>query len=849
MKHTSLFIIILSLLTLFSCSIEDLFIQPEVEITGYTLLELPADTAFLEIDMLVTNMDKRQVHVADVDYEVVLEGITLPTQTTILDRDIYPDSTIAMTLPLSMLTDDAIKILAKLDAGEELEYSVTGLFHVDDPIYNLFDIPLIVSGVANVDAGYEDFYNMPTVTLIDIAGNFTANGTDSYIFDFNVTCAVHNNDARRAMVDEVEYTVTIEGISTDLHQFSDTYPDGLSLEGNGDDTLTLPIMLTLDATTGAQLASAIQDENIEYSVEGIFHATEVDSIDSDFTLPLYLNGSTNADILSTLFVQPTIEVTAYTLKKLPTDTTYLEIDMTLTNNDTRTALIADATYSATIEGIQCFTESVDLDQTIGSDPLGLTLPMTLLTADAIQILAKLDASEELAYTALGTFHIDDPVLESFDLPIDIKGNASIDVGYEEFYEKPELTLLDIVGDFTEDGEGSYIFDFDVTCLVQNMDSRSVTLDDVEYVVFIEGIESETHLYSDVYSEALVVLASGSDTLTLPVELTLNATTGSQLAQAIKDGTIDYEVEGLIFVTHLNASPLVFTLPLTMSGNTEADIFAQLFAQPTIEVTGYELLELPGDTTFMNITMLLTNNDTRTAHIYDADYQVVVDGISALPEYVIVDQTIPLDTITLTMPLTLLTADAIQILDKLDAGESLPYTCTGTFHIDDPVFEEFDLPIDISGTATVDVGYEDFFNQPEVTVNNMSGNYRVNGFTSYTINYDVNCSVQNLEAHAATVDEIEYTVTIEGTKSGKHYYTNTYSTNFEIAASATESLTLPVTFNLGLSGGAAMVAALADGTVEYIVEGTFHVILVDGSEADFTLPLYITGSVPATMVAN
>ncbi|MEA3391669.1 MAG: hypothetical protein U9Q91_01680, partial [Candidatus Marinimicrobia bacterium] len=63
------------------------------------------------------------------------------------------------------------------------------------------------------------------------------------------------------------------------------------------------------------------------------------------------------------------------------------------------------------------------------------------------------------------------------------------------------------------------------------------------------------------------------------------------------------------------------------------------------------------------------------------------------------------------------------------------------------------------------------------------------------------------------------------------------------------LTLPVTFNIGISAGAALVAAVADGTASYVVEGTFHVILVDGTAADFTLPLYITGSVPATMVAN
>ena len=107
-----------------------------------------------------------------------------------------------------------------------------------------------------MDAGYEDFYQMPTITLIDISGNFTANGSDSYIFDFDVTCTVHNNDARAATVDEVDYTVNIEGITTEEHHLSDTYPDGLFLGGNSDDTLTLPIMLTLDAISGAQLATA-----------------------------------------------------------------------------------------------------------------------------------------------------------------------------------------------------------------------------------------------------------------------------------------------------------------------------------------------------------------------------------------------------------------------------------------------------------------------------------------------------------------------------------------------------------------------------------------------------------------
>ncbi|MEA3392471.1 MAG: LEA type 2 family protein, partial [Candidatus Marinimicrobia bacterium] len=567
MKHLSLALIILSVFALFSCSIESMFEQPTVEITGYTLKGLPADTAFLDIDMTVLNNDHRQVHVADVDYSIVLEGVTLPDQTAIINQDMYPDSSMDLTLPLSMVTSDAVKILAKLDAGEELDYSVTGLFHVDDPVFNLFDLPLNITGTAAVDVGYEDFYEMPVVTVGEISGNFTANGTDSYIFDFEVACLVQNMDSRGATIDEVEYMVYIEGIPSETHLYSESYSTALVIAGDGSDSLTLPIMLTLDATSGAQLASAIDDGSIDYIVEGIFHATEVDSIETDFTLPMYITGNMTADIFSTLFVQPTVEVTGYTLKELPGDTTYLEIDMLLTNNDTRTALIADVEYQVVIEDITALEEHVDINQSIGATPLELTLPLTLITADAVQILAKLDAGEELAYAATGTFHIDDPVLEAFNLPIDIEGIASIEVGYEEFYEQPNIELLNIKGDFTEDTQGNYVFNFDVTCMIQNMDTRSVTLNEIEYVVNIEGLPSETQLYSDSYSNPFTIAASGSDSLSLPVVLTLDETTGAQLAQAIKDGTFDFSVEGIISIIEVNGSAFEFALPIYITGNT------------------------------------------------------------------------------------------------------------------------------------------------------------------------------------------------------------------------------------------------------------------------------------------
>jgi len=59
------------------------------------------------------------------------------------------------------------------------------------------------------------------------------------------------------------------------------------------------------------------------------------------------------------------------------------------------------------------------------------------------------------------------------------------------------------------------------------------------------------------------------------------------------------------------------------------------------------------------------------------------------------------------------------------------------------------------------------------------------------------------------------------------------------------LIIPVTYNLSNAEGATLVSGLIDGTANYTIDGTFHVISVDGEPADLTLPLHDTGSVPVT----
>lgn len=274
----------------------------------------------------------------------------------------------------------------------------------------------------------------------------------------------------------------------------------------------------------------------------------------------------------------------------------------------------------------------------------------------------------------------------------------------------------------------------------------------------------------------------------------------------------------------------------------------LFDQPSINVIGFSLDGLPGEYTTINVDVQVINNDSKEAQIKDAEYQVTIEGFVSETESVEIGQKIyndvPLD---LTLPITLKTTDAIQLLTKLDAGEQLSYTVDGTFHLDKAVLDAIDLPIDIEGTASVDVGFEDFFEQPDVTVNSMEGTYTINGLTSYVFEFDVNCDVKNMDSRDAIVDEVEYIVYVEGVESNTHLYSDSYSTDITIDGGVTIDMILPVTLNLGLTDGITLAAAMTDGTVSYVVEGTFHVIKVDGTTEDFLLPLYVEGSVPATMV--
>jgi len=208
MKTKNLIVIltVLGTISLFSCKNKDLFEQPSIDITGISLQELPGEYTHLNIDMKVTNNDSREAQIADVAYQAVIEGVTSEAMTSDINKEILVGTPLELTLPLTLKTKDAIKLLAKLDAGQKLDYSVTGTFHVDEPVLKRFDLPIDIQGTADVDAGYEDFYKQPDVTVTDLTVSSSGDDASGYTYNFDVTCDVKNNDTKNVSIDEIEYT-------------------------------------------------------------------------------------------------------------------------------------------------------------------------------------------------------------------------------------------------------------------------------------------------------------------------------------------------------------------------------------------------------------------------------------------------------------------------------------------------------------------------------------------------------------------------------------------------------------------------------------------------------------------
>lgn len=300
--------------------------------------------------------------------------------------------------------------------------------------------------------------------------------------------------------------------------------------------------------------------------------------------------------------------------------------------------------------------------------------------------------------------------------------------------------------------------------------------------------------------------------------------------------------------------MMLVIFLTNAGCSLDDVFKQ----PRIAVIDYELIELPGEFTKMLIECDITNMDSHSGQVSSMKYTVDIEGVTS--EAMTVNTNFTMDgnaTIRIKLPLTLKTATAAPLLKKLNKGEALNYKVTGNFTAN-TILGVQTLSLDVSGSAQLKIGIEDFFEQPYIVMDENQGFevtaigsppvpiVKPNGSPVEVVIKDV--VVSNKDIHSAKILNVVYTVNIEGAKSQK--MTNDYSSS-PVSISAVGqigdqiSLTnLPIQFAYSdLIPAIDIVGSKTNYYVAYTITGMFlaEADLGAGTNQQFYLPLNTSGT--------
>ena len=284
--------------------------------------------------------------------------------------------------------------------------------------------------------------------------------------------------------------------------------------------------------------------------------------------------------------------------------------------------------------------------------------------------------------------------------------------------------------------------------------------------------------------------------------------------------------------------LVFVLLLTAFGSCRKE---KLFVQPTTEIIGYSLREFPGDSIYLDIDVEITNNDDREVNISEIEYQVVVEGVSSGVELIVVDQEFKTDEpLLLTIPLTVATKDALELFSEIETGEELSYNVIGKISFNDPILKLFDMPINVSGTAVVDIGFDEYYEQPEIAITGISVDYEFISLTEYRFDFIVGSMISNPVPFEVTISEMEYQITLEGLMSDDHRYTELNSENLILPAEGAKTIDLPISFTLQLSDALPLIDALADGIISYAIDGNIQIVEVNEVPFELVVPFNLEG---------
>ena len=272
-----------------------------------------------------------------------------------------------------------------------------------------------------------------------------------------------------------------------------------------------------------------------------------------------------------------------------------------------------------------------------------------------------------------------------------------------------------------------------------------------------------------------------------------------------------------------------------------------FVQPSVIVNTVELDGLPGvETTNLLVRVTIQNNDTRGADITRLEYTVVIEDVSSNRMDVDLNRSIPGGgSIDVVLPLAMPTTQSSAVLARMQKGAPIEYEITGTIYIDNAFANA--LPLDVRGETSVSIGYEEYFSQPEIEVENFTitaiDTTSLLTSSTVTVTLDARITVTNTSEYAAVISSIDdYVVGVGSASSVRASHTESFFIGAGGTANAKHTLNITAVELEGVSWTAAWDWYTAQH-VSVLITGRFTAT-ADIGEGDtvFVLPLRVVTSI-------
>ncbi|MEI7542079.1 MAG: hypothetical protein WCJ94_02365 [bacterium] len=289
------------------CKAKDFFQQPSVTVVDYELTAPPGEYTYLLMTCDIKNNDSHDGEAKNVTYKVTVEGVQSQDMTYSTPFTMKGGQTIQKKLPLTFVTADATALLMKIGGGSPLGYSVTGNIFAGTPLGDQ-DLPLNISGNADLTIDLNDFFLQPTITMDNTQGFVVTSIGSPPIPYVNPTGSpatvqinktdVLNNDSHAVTVQKVIYTVNVNGAVSNKMTYTPVSPipvaalETISINN-------LPITFNYTALLGVLNYIVSGTLYVNYTITGsVLVEADLGSGLIDFYVPLNTSGT------NTMFVTP-----------------------------------------------------------------------------------------------------------------------------------------------------------------------------------------------------------------------------------------------------------------------------------------------------------------------------------------------------------------------------------------------------------------------------------------------------------------------------------------------------------------------------------------------------------------